>query len=163
MTPCRLPVAVEEPGVGVNGCAVAGHAVHDARNGPRRCAAMLGGLPVVFLGGCFEGAGWCALMVFLVCFEGSLVCFEGAGWCGLRVLRAGRGRLYIARKHWCAFGVLSCVLWGGTARNGAEAENAKTPENIGFFACFRGFEDGAGCGARSRNNQIHNLVLYQLS
>ena len=22
---------------------------------------------------------------------------------------------------------------------------------------------GAGCGARSRNTQIHNLVLYQLS
>lgn len=23
--------------------------------------------------------------------------------------------------------------------------------------------NGAGCGARSRNTQIHNLVLYQLS
>lgn len=32
-------------------------------------------------------------------------------------------------------------------------ENAKTPENIGFFACFRGFEDGAGRGGPSRNRR----------
>ena len=101
---------------------------------------------------------WCAL----VCFR-SVCGAEGAG----RLVPLGDGLpLGVALSLVC-FGVLLVCFraFYGAERRGTvrKRKMQKTPENIGFFACFRGFEDGAGCGARSRNNQIHNLVFYQLS